>query len=159
MTTVREMKATTRPSGSKGAARAERRAGRVPGVIYGDNKDPITISVDHAELKQRVWGFSFDAPTKVADLYVHYLRRKLERAGAPDVIETVRGVGYAIGRRDPSPSSATPASPAGRRRRGSRSSPIGMSRPQRSGTSTMTRASGWSSLASSRSGIWSPAPY
>ena len=68
--------------------------------------------VTRAELKQRVWGFSFDAPTKVADLYVHYLRRKLERAGAPDVIETVRGVGYAIGRRDPSPSSATPASPA-----------------------------------------------
>jgi large subunit ribosomal protein L25 len=54
MANVREMKATARPSGSKGAARAERRAGRVPGVIYGDKKDPITISVDHAELKQRI---------------------------------------------------------------------------------------------------------
>ena len=36
--------------------------------------------------------------TKVVDLYVHYVRRKLERAGAPGVIETVRGVGYAVGR-------------------------------------------------------------
>jgi large subunit ribosomal protein L25 len=54
MATVREMKATARPRAGKGAARAVRRAGRVPGVIYGDNKDPLTISVDHAELKQRI---------------------------------------------------------------------------------------------------------
>jgi DNA-binding response OmpR family regulator len=51
-----------------------------------------------AEIKEYVWDFTFDAPTKVVDLYVHYLRRKLEAAGAPGVIETIRGVGYAIGR-------------------------------------------------------------
>ncbi len=45
-----------------------------------------------------MWGFTFDAPTKVVDLYVHYLRRKLEAAGGENVVETVRGVGYAIGR-------------------------------------------------------------
>jgi DNA-binding response OmpR family regulator len=50
------------------------------------------------ELKEYVWDFSFDARTKVVDLYVHYLRRKLQRAGAGDLIETVRGVGYAVGR-------------------------------------------------------------
>ncbi len=50
------------------------------------------------EIKEYVWDFTFDAPTKVVDLYVHYLRKKLADAGAPDVIETVRGVGYAIGR-------------------------------------------------------------
>jgi DNA-binding response OmpR family regulator len=50
------------------------------------------------ELKEYVWDFSFDARTKVVDLYVHYLRRKLAAAGAGDVIETVRGVGYAVGR-------------------------------------------------------------
>jgi DNA-binding response OmpR family regulator len=49
-----------------------------------------------AELKELVWDFSFDAHTKVVDLYVHYLRRKLGEAG--DVIQTVRGVGYAVGR-------------------------------------------------------------
>jgi large subunit ribosomal protein L25 len=59
MATVKQMKATSRPIGSKGAARAERRAGRVPGVIYGDNKNPITISVDHAELKQRIYAGHF----------------------------------------------------------------------------------------------------
>ena len=59
MATVKQMKATLRPKAGKGAARAERRAGRVPGVIYGDNKDPIIISVDHAELKQRIYAGHF----------------------------------------------------------------------------------------------------
>ena len=54
MATVRELKATARPNSGKGAARAERRAGRVPGVIYGDNQPPLTLSLDHAELRQRI---------------------------------------------------------------------------------------------------------
>ncbi len=48
------------------------------------------------ELKEQVWDFGFDAQTKVVDLYVHYLRRKLGDAGS--IIQTVRGVGYAVGR-------------------------------------------------------------
>src|SRR6202171_3716033 len=54
MATVKELKATARPASGKGAARAERRAGRVPGVIYGDHQPPVTISVDDAELRQRI---------------------------------------------------------------------------------------------------------
>ena len=55
MATVKEMKATARPRAGKGAARAERRAGRVPGVIYGDRKPPLTISIDYAELRQKIY--------------------------------------------------------------------------------------------------------
>jgi large subunit ribosomal protein L25 len=54
MATVKELKATARPAGGKGAARAERRAGRVPGVIYGNHEPPVTISVDDADLRQRI---------------------------------------------------------------------------------------------------------
>jgi large subunit ribosomal protein L25 len=54
MATVKELKATARPQSGKGAARAERRAGRVPGVIYGNNQPPVTISVDDKELRQRI---------------------------------------------------------------------------------------------------------
>src|SRR5207253_4145563 len=54
MATVKELKATARPSVGKGAARAERRAGRVPGVIYGNNQPPTPISVDDIELRQRI---------------------------------------------------------------------------------------------------------
>jgi large subunit ribosomal protein L25 len=53
-TTVKELKATARPQSGKGAARAERRAGRVPGVIYGNNQPPVTISVDDRDLRQRI---------------------------------------------------------------------------------------------------------
>lgn len=59
MATVKELKATVRPGSGKGAARAVRRAGLVPGVIYGDNKPPVAISLDHAELKQRIYAGRF----------------------------------------------------------------------------------------------------
>ena len=59
MATVKEIKATARPRAGKGAARAERRAGRVPGVIYGDHKPPVTISLDYADLRQRIYAGRF----------------------------------------------------------------------------------------------------
>jgi DNA-binding response OmpR family regulator len=52
--------------------------------------------LSRVELKELVWDFSFDAQTKIVDLYVHYVRRKLGTHG--DIIQTVRGVGYAVGR-------------------------------------------------------------
>jgi large subunit ribosomal protein L25 len=58
-TTVNELKATVRPKSGKGAARAERRSGKVPGVIYGDNQPPLSISVDHSELRHRIFGGHF----------------------------------------------------------------------------------------------------
>jgi len=59
MTTIGQMKATARARAGKGAARAERRAGRVPGVIYGGTEPPLNVSVDHAELKQRIFAGRF----------------------------------------------------------------------------------------------------
>ncbi len=59
MATVKEMKATARPRAGKGAARAVRREGRVPGVIYGNNEPPLNISLDHAELSQRIFAGKF----------------------------------------------------------------------------------------------------
>jgi large subunit ribosomal protein L25 len=59
MATVREIKATARPRAGKGAARAVRREGRVPGVIYGDNQPPLNISLDKADLSQRIFAGKF----------------------------------------------------------------------------------------------------
>src|SRR5260370_4864742 len=59
MATVKELKATARPAGGKGAARAERRAGRVPGVIYGNNQPPVAISVEDIDLRARLLGGRF----------------------------------------------------------------------------------------------------
>ncbi|HSR77026.1 MAG TPA: 50S ribosomal protein L25/general stress protein Ctc [Xanthobacteraceae bacterium] len=59
MTSVKELKATPRPQRGKGAARAVRRTGRVPGVIYGNQQPPVSISIDAAELKQRIFAGRF----------------------------------------------------------------------------------------------------
>ncbi len=59
MATVREFKATARPQAGKGAARAVRREGRVPGVIYGDSQPPLNISLDRADLTQRIFAGKF----------------------------------------------------------------------------------------------------
>jgi two-component system OmpR family response regulator len=48
------------------------------------------------ELLAIVWGYHFDPGTNVVDVHVTRLRRKLEAAGAHDVIRTVRGIGYAL---------------------------------------------------------------
>src|ERR1700755_3448319 len=59
MATVKELKATARPKAGKGAARAVRREGQVPGVIYGDKKPPLAIALDHKELRQRIYAGRF----------------------------------------------------------------------------------------------------
>jgi large subunit ribosomal protein L25 len=59
MATVNELSATARPKAGKGAARAVRREGRVPAVIYGDNKEPLPIALDFKEIKQRIYAGHF----------------------------------------------------------------------------------------------------
>jgi DNA-binding response OmpR family regulator len=46
-------------------------------------------------LLREVWGYEFDPGTNVVDVHVNRLRRKLEDRGLEDVIQTVRGSGYA----------------------------------------------------------------
>ena len=46
--------AEPRDRAGKGAARATRREGRVPGVIYGNNEDPVLISVDPIDLMKQI---------------------------------------------------------------------------------------------------------
>ena len=47
-------------------------------------------------LHEDVWGYDFDPKTNVADVFVGYLRRKLEAGGEPRVIHTVRGIGFVL---------------------------------------------------------------
>jgi DNA-binding response OmpR family regulator len=53
--------------------------------------------VSRAELLEQVWEMNPDAGTNVVDVYVNYLRRKLNDAGEHPIIQTVRGQGYSIG--------------------------------------------------------------
>ena len=45
---------------------------------------------------ERVWGYDFGASSNSLDVYLGYLRRKTEAGGRPRLIQTVRGVGYAL---------------------------------------------------------------
>ena len=54
MPEIISLSAEPRERAGKGAARATRRAGRVPGIIYGDNKDPTPISLEPRELSRAI---------------------------------------------------------------------------------------------------------
>lgn len=52
--------------------------------------------LSHSLIYDRVWGYDFGPSSNALRVYVGYLRRKLEEAGARNLIHTVRGVGYAL---------------------------------------------------------------
>jgi DNA-binding response OmpR family regulator len=54
------------------------------------------VVLSRQRLLELVWGYDFDVDTNVADVFISYLRRKLERDGLPRVIHTVRGIGYVL---------------------------------------------------------------
>ena len=52
--------------------------------------------LDRRRLHEEIWRYTFDPGTNVTDVFVGYLRRKLEAAGEPRVLHTVRGVGFVL---------------------------------------------------------------
>ena len=50
--------------------------------------------VSRRQMHQAVWGFHHDPGTNLADVYIGYLRRKLDDEGSPVPIATIRSVGY-----------------------------------------------------------------
>ena len=59
MPEITTLSAEPRARAGKGATRATRRAGRVPGIIYGDNKEPVLISLEPRELSRALASRSF----------------------------------------------------------------------------------------------------
>ncbi|GAA4489218.1 two-component system response regulator PrrA [Rhodococcus olei] len=57
------------------------------------------VVLTRERLLELVWGYDFVADTNVVDVFVGYLRRKLEAHGHPRILQTVRGVGFVL--RDP----------------------------------------------------------
>lgn len=47
-------------------------------------------------LMEKVWGYDYSGESNVLEVYVGYLRQKLEAGGEPRLIQTVRGVGYVL---------------------------------------------------------------
>ena len=54
------------------------------------------VVLDRRRLHEEIWRYTFDPGTNVTDVFVGYVRRKLEAAGEPRVLHTVRGVGFVL---------------------------------------------------------------
>jgi two-component system response regulator MprA len=49
-----------------------------------------------SQIFEHVWGYDFGTSSNSLEVYVGYLRRKLESAGEPRLVHTVRGIGYVL---------------------------------------------------------------
>ena len=104
MAEVTVIQASARPRAGKGAARTSRREGKVPGVIYGDKAEPLTIALDHNELWKIVQRGRFlstifelevdGLPAEQRWSVAHAKGRPLARAAAAFVREALGGGKY-----------------------------------------------------------------
>jgi len=53
-------------------------------------------ALSRTQIAEHVWSWEFHGETNIVDVYIGYLRRKLDAAGAPSAIETLRGYGYRL---------------------------------------------------------------
>jgi two-component system OmpR family response regulator len=54
-------------------------------------------AVSRTAIVEHVWKLNFDTTTNVVDVYINYLRRKIDDGYGRALIRTIRGVGYQIG--------------------------------------------------------------
>ena len=98
-----------RPVGARGR-RPAARPGRAPCLAWRDRARPLGQGVRAArvfmrrpgqalsrlQLLESAWDMAFESRSNVVDVYVRYLREKIDRPFGRDSIETVRGVGYRL---------------------------------------------------------------
>ncbi|MEV4421975.1 response regulator transcription factor [Patulibacter sp. NPDC049589] len=82
--------------------RVATRAGRDLGLTAREF-DLLLVLAQHAgrvlsrtQLLEQVWGYTWDVESNAVDVFVGYLRRKLEAAGEPRIVQTVRGHGFVL---------------------------------------------------------------
>ena len=52
--------------------------------------------LSRSQLLEQVWGYTWDVDTNVVDVFIGYLRKKLEAHGGTRVLQTVRGIGFVL---------------------------------------------------------------
>jgi two-component system, OmpR family, response regulator len=62
-------------------------------VFLMDNKRQV---LNREQILEAVWGYDFFGDTNVVDVYIRYLRKKIDSPHLPTLIHTVRGVGYVL---------------------------------------------------------------
>ena len=59
------------------------------------SSDPNQV-LNREQILSAVWGFDYYGDTNVVDVYIRYVRKKIEKAASNAYIHTVRGVGYML---------------------------------------------------------------
>ena len=54
------------------------------------------VVLSRAKIEQNLWDFNYDGGSNVIDVYIRYLRRKIDQSYEPKLIHTVRGTGYVL---------------------------------------------------------------
>jgi two-component system response regulator MprA len=54
------------------------------------------VVLSRSRIREAVWDLDGDTTSNIVDVYVRYLRQKLEEGGEPRLLQTVRGVGYIL---------------------------------------------------------------
>jgi DNA-binding response OmpR family regulator len=54
------------------------------------------MPVTRDQISQQVWKQDFDPTTNIVDVYINYLRKKVDQDGERPLVHTVRGVGYVL---------------------------------------------------------------
>ncbi len=52
--------------------------------------------LERGQIMAEVWGYDFGGDDNVLEIYIGYLRKKLEADGKPRIIHTIRGIGYVL---------------------------------------------------------------
>jgi two-component system, OmpR family, response regulator len=63
-------------------------------LVYLMNNKRQVLNRD--QILEAVWGYDFFGDTNVVDVYIRYVRKKLELPNKPSLIQTIRGVGYVL---------------------------------------------------------------
>jgi len=61
-------------------------------LLLRNARNPVTRTM----IIEHVWDIHFDSATNVVDVYINYLRNKIDRGFSPPLIHTIRGVGYML---------------------------------------------------------------
>lgn len=87
----------------------EVRRGRMPVELTPREFELLTLFLHNprqvlsrSQILAAVWGYDFGTSNNSVDVYVGYLRRKLERSGLPRLVQTIYGIGYALREQPPS---------------------------------------------------------
>lgn len=84
--------------GTREAWRGERSFELTPtefDLLYYFLRHPRQV-LQRGQILSEIWGYDFGGDDNVLEVYISYLRKKTELAGEPRLIQTVRGVGYAL---------------------------------------------------------------